>query len=80
MVSQSRLGSEDLVYPKKTNISIAVRTVFRPIRMILSMAENVRPGKILRELIIIPVLVQPLPEYRDIDRQKKSFVSSFCNR
>lgn len=80
MVSQLRLGSEDLVYPKKTNIKIAVRTVLRPIRMILSMAENVRPGKILRKLIIISVLVQPLPEYRDIDRQKKSFVSSLCNR
>lgn len=43
------------------------------------MAKNIGPGHVRWECIIVPVLVEPLPQHRHVDGEKKGLISSFCN-
>lgn len=72
VLSQSRLGSDVSAHGKPSTREL---TVFCPVRRVSPAAKNIRPRHVLRQLVVIAILIQPLSKNRHINRQEQRFVS-----
>lgn len=72
VLSQSRLGSWGVSFAKACWGAI---TVVGAVRGVTPVAEDVGPGYVLGQLVIIAVFVESLAQYGHVYRQEKRLVS-----